>query len=75
MDKLSYEGLKDKYYEGKSPGTIYVPRFQNLNNESKNTDFIRGYGIQGKGEPRVKQPMVVCVHRILVAAEVDQAIV
>jgi len=46
----TYEGLKDKYYEGKSPGTIYVPRFQNLNNESKKTDFIRGYGIQGKGE-------------------------
>jgi len=46
----TYEGLKDKYYEGKSPGTIYIPRFQNLNNESKKTDFIRGYGIQGKGE-------------------------
>jgi len=46
----TYEGLKDKYYEGKSPGTIYVPRFQNLNSETKNKDFIRGYGIQGKGE-------------------------
>jgi len=46
----TYEGLKDKYYEGKSPGTIYIPRFQNLNSETKKTDFIRGYGIQGKGE-------------------------
>ena len=46
----TYEGLKDKYYEGKSPGTIYIPRFQNLNGETKKTDFIRGYGIQGKGE-------------------------
>ena len=46
----TYEGLKDKYYTGKSPGTIYIPRFQNLNSESKNLDFIRGYGIQGKGE-------------------------
>ena len=45
----TYEGLKDKYYEGKSPGTIYIPRFQNLKNETKDVDFIRGYGIQGKG--------------------------
>ena len=46
----TYEGLKDKYYTGKSPGTIYIPRFQNLNSETKHIDFIRGYGIQGKGE-------------------------
>lgn len=46
----TYDGLKDKYYEGRSPGTIYIPRFQNLKNETKNIDFIRGYGIQGKGE-------------------------
>jgi choline dehydrogenase-like flavoprotein len=46
----TYDGFKDKYYEGRSPGTIYIPRFQNLNPETKNTDFIRGYGIQGKGE-------------------------
>ncbi len=46
----TFEGLKDKYYEGRSPGTIYVPRFQNLNNETENVDFVRGYGIQGKGE-------------------------
>jgi len=46
----TYDGLKDKYYEGKSPGTIYIPRYQNLNNKTENSDFKRGYGIQGKGE-------------------------
>ena len=46
----TYDGLQDKYYEGKSPGTIYIPRFQNLKDKAKNKDFIRGYGIQGKGE-------------------------
>lgn len=46
----SFDGLKDKYYEGRSPGTIYVPRFQNLDDSNENVDFIRGYGIQGKGE-------------------------
>lgn len=46
----TFNGLLDKYYEGRSPGTIYIPRFQNLNNKTETTDFIRGYGIQGKGE-------------------------
>ncbi|WP_248722656.1 GMC oxidoreductase [Seonamhaeicola sp. ML3] len=44
------DGLKDKYYEGRSPGTIYVPRFQNLDNSKEDVDFVRGYGIQGKGQ-------------------------
>lgn len=46
----SYDGLKEKYYEGRSPGTIYIPRFQNLNNKTTTKHFVRGYGIQGKGE-------------------------
>jgi len=46
----TYNGLLDKYYEGRSPGTIYIPRFQNLNGNTEKTDFIRGYGIQGKGK-------------------------
>lgn len=46
----TYNGLFDKYYEGRSPGTIYMPRFQNLGTTKENTDFVRGYGIQGKGE-------------------------
>ena len=46
----TFERLKDKYYEGRSPGTIYIPRFQNLNEDTKKNGFIRGYGIQGKGE-------------------------
>jgi choline dehydrogenase-like flavoprotein len=45
-----HDGFKDKYYEGRSPGTIYIPRFQNINKITKNKGFIRGYGIQGKGE-------------------------
>jgi choline dehydrogenase-like flavoprotein len=45
----TYNGLLDKYYEGRSPGTIYIPRFQNLDGNSETTDFVRGYGIQGKG--------------------------
>ncbi|MFK2821149.1 GMC family oxidoreductase [Flavobacteriaceae sp. LMIT009] len=45
-----HDGFKDKYYEGRSPGTIYIPRFQNIDRRTKHTEFLRGYGIQGKGE-------------------------
>ena len=46
----TYDGLKDKYYEGRSPGTIYIPRFQNLTKQTETSKFSRGFGIQGKGE-------------------------
>ncbi|WP_317197674.1 GMC family oxidoreductase [Polaribacter reichenbachii] len=46
----TFNGLLDKYYKGRSPGTIYIPRFQNLGYDTQTNDFVRGYGIQGKGE-------------------------
>ncbi len=45
-----HDGFEDSYYEGRSPGTIYIPRFQNVNQRTEKKEFIRGYGIQGKGE-------------------------
>lgn len=46
----TYDQLADKYYQGRSPGTIYIPRFQNLKENTDTVNFVRGYGIQGKGE-------------------------
>jgi choline dehydrogenase-like flavoprotein len=42
------EGFEDKYYIGRRPNGIYIPRFRNIGND-KTTDFIRGYGYQGGG--------------------------
>lgn len=39
------EGYDDKYYYGKRPTGIYIPRFRNLNGEKR--DYIRGFGYQG----------------------------
>jgi choline dehydrogenase-like flavoprotein len=39
------EGYEDKYYYGKRPNGIYIPRFRNLNGEQR--DYIRGFGYQG----------------------------
>lgn len=39
------EGYDDKYYFGRRPNGIYVPRFRNLNGEKR--DYLRGFGYQG----------------------------
>lgn len=39
------EGYEDKYYYGRRPTGIYIPRFRNLNGEQR--DYIRGFGYQG----------------------------
>ncbi|RUA11809.1 MAG: GMC family oxidoreductase [Flavobacteriia bacterium] len=44
--------FNDKYFKGRRPNGIYVPRFRNLGDEKTKTDFLRGYGFQG-GAKRV----------------------
>ena len=39
------EGYEDKYYYGRRPNGIYIPRFRNLYNDKR--DYIRGFGYQG----------------------------
>ena len=39
------EGYDDKYYFGRRPNGIYIPRFQNVGNDKRN--YIRGFGYQG----------------------------
>ena len=40
------EGFDDKYYIGRRPNGIYVPRFRNVGND-KRKDYVRGFGYQG----------------------------
>ncbi|HEY3402300.1 MAG TPA: GMC family oxidoreductase [Ohtaekwangia sp.] len=42
------EGFEDKYYIGRRPNGIYIPRFRNVGND-KRPDYIRGFGYQGGG--------------------------
>ncbi len=41
------EGYDDKYYFGRRPNGVYIPRFQNVPEDKKKRDFIRGFGYQG----------------------------
>jgi choline dehydrogenase-like flavoprotein len=44
----TFEGFEDKYYFGRRPNTIYIPRFRNLGDRAtRQSEFIRGYGFQG----------------------------
>ncbi len=42
-----FDGFDDKYYKGRKPNGIYVPRFRNLGGASNMKEFKRGYGYQG----------------------------
>jgi glucoside 3-dehydrogenase (cytochrome c) catalytic subunit len=42
-----FHGYLEKYYFGRSPNNIYIPRFRNISKETKVKDFIRGYAFQG----------------------------
>ncbi|WP_276389183.1 GMC oxidoreductase [Eudoraea chungangensis] len=42
-----FDGFEDKYYKGRKPNGIYVPRFRNLGGNSNMKEFVRGYGYQG----------------------------
>lgn len=41
------DGHLDKYYKGRRPNGFYIPRFVNLDEKTKQPDFLRGFGYQG----------------------------
>lgn len=42
-----YDGYDDKYYKGRRPGGIYLPRFRNLGGATNRKEYKRGFGYQG----------------------------
>ncbi|GAB5553404.1 MAG: GMC family oxidoreductase [Saprospiraceae bacterium] len=43
----TFEGHEDKYYKGRRPNGIYIPRYWNISEETKSDKFLRGFGYQG----------------------------
>jgi choline dehydrogenase-like flavoprotein len=37
----------DRFYKGQRPNGIYIPRFRNIDAQSKQKDYVRGFGYQG----------------------------
>ncbi len=42
-----FDGFEDKYYKGRKPSGVYIPRFRNLGGETDRKDYKRGFGYQG----------------------------
>ncbi len=43
----TFDGFGDRYYKGRRPNGVYIPRFRNISQATTMKDFIRGYGYQG----------------------------
>ena len=41
------EGFDDRYYRGRRPNGIYIPRYYNIDEASATDKFVRGFGFQG----------------------------
>ncbi len=44
----SFEGLEDKYYKGRKPVGIFIPKYVNIDEQSKENKFIRAFNYQGE---------------------------
>ena len=43
-----YPGFQEKYFKGRRPNGIYIPRYHNI--DKKDDRFLRGFGFQGGGK-------------------------
>jgi choline dehydrogenase-like flavoprotein len=43
----NYDGFQDSYTYGRRANGIYIPRFRNINEQTKQKEYVRGFGYQG----------------------------
>lgn len=43
----NFDGMEDTYYKGRRPNGIYIPRYWNIDENTKSDKFVRGFGFQG----------------------------
>ena len=53
-----WDGDQDKYYKGRRPNGVYIPRFRNIGGETEQKNFKRGYGYQGGAGRGEYQPQI-----------------
>ena len=49
-------GFEDTYYKGRKPLGFYIPRFRNIDDETRRKDYIRGFGYQGQANRANNNP-------------------
>ncbi len=50
------KGFEDTYYQGRKPGSFYIPRFRNIDESTRQKDYIRGFGYQGQALRGLNSP-------------------
>jgi choline dehydrogenase-like flavoprotein len=63
------EGYEDKYYFGRRPNGIYIPRYRNVGSDKR--DYLRGFGYQGAGS---RQGWSRNVAELSIGAELKEAL-
>ncbi|MFM6948466.1 MAG: GMC oxidoreductase [Aquirufa sp.] len=48
----TFDGLEDEFYKGRRPTGIFIPKYVNIDQQSKNDQFLRGYDYQGANSNR-----------------------
>lgn len=43
----SFDGFQDQYVYGRRANGIYIPRFRNISESTRQKDYVRGFGYQG----------------------------
>ena len=66
-----FDGFDDKYYKGRRPGGVYIPRFKNIDTKSKSKDYLRGFGYQGSASRKNWKDAVA---ELSMGAELKEAI-
>lgn len=41
------DGFEDTYYKGRKPAGFYIPRFRNIDEATRRSDYVRGFSYQG----------------------------
>ncbi|WP_289061362.1 GMC family oxidoreductase [uncultured Zobellia sp.] len=66
-----FDGYDDKYYKGRRPGGVYIPRFKNIDAKSQSKDYLRGFGYQGSASRKNWKDAVA---ELSMGAELKEAI-
>lgn len=47
-----FDGMEDMYYKGRKPNGLFIPKYVNIDEKSRNKNFLRGYDYQGASAGR-----------------------
>jgi choline dehydrogenase-like flavoprotein len=59
-----FDGMEDQYYQGRKPAGLFIPKYVNIDEKSKNPNFLRGFDYQGAGAGRANWGRGSDIHQV-----------